>query len=200
VYVVKIDPENPDRRIINSAAKAIREGSLVVFPTETVYGIAANLFDKKSVARLYRIKGRPRGKPFTVHVSDIKMIKKMGCAVTKEALRLIKKFWPGPLTIILKVKGGSTMGLRMPANKIALELIRTAAVPVIAPSANLSGKKAPASAQDAIKNLGGKVDIVLDGGRTAIGVESTVIDLTVTPPKILRKGAIKAEDLESCYE
>lgn len=196
VYVVKIDPKNPDKGIIYSAAKAIKEGRLVIFPTETVYGIAANLFDSNAVDNLYRIKERPRNKPFTVHVSDKDMIEKLGCAVTEEASRLMEKFWPGPLTIILNAADGKTIGFRMPANKVALELIRAAAVPVIAPSANLSGEKPPVSAEEAVKGLEGKVDIVLDGGKTAIGIESTVVDLTMLPPKILREGAIKAEEIK----
>lgn len=196
MYAVKIDPKNPDKGIIDSAAKAIREGALVVFPTETVYGIAANLLDNKAIGNLYKIKNRPFDKPFTVHISDIKIIRKMGCKVTEEAKALIDKFWPGPLTIILRSKSGKTIGFRMPANRIALELIRASGVPIAAPSANLSGEKAPTSAQDALKNLDGKVDIILDGGKTDIGVESTVIDLTSMPPRILREGSIKAEDLK----
>ena len=195
MYAVKIDPRDPDKFIIDSAAKAIRSGALVVFPTETVYGIAANMLDKKAIADLYKIKERPENKPFTVHIADLKMVEGLGCKITKGAKVLIDKFWPGPLTIILKSKKGGTIGFRMPANKIALELIRCAGVPIVAPSANLSGKPAPTSAQAAMKDLGGRVDMVLDGGKTQIGLESTVIDLTVTPPKILREGAIKAKEL-----
>ena len=193
--VVKIDPENPDGSAIESAARALKNGSLVIFPTETVYGIAANLSDEKAIDRLYRIKDRPKDKPLTVHISSMAMIEKMGCILTKKASRLIKKFWPGPLTIILKSKSGPTVGFRMPANKIALELIRSAGIPIVAPSANLSGKAAPLSAEDAMLDLSEKVDIVLDGGRTSIGVESTVVDLTVTPPKVLREGAISTGDI-----
>jgi L-threonylcarbamoyladenylate synthase len=195
-YVVKIDPRRPDKNQIESAAQAIREGKLVAFSTETVYGIAANLLDENAVENLYKIKGRPKNKPLTVHIADIKIIESLGGLLTKEALRLINKFWPGPLTIILKSKNGQTLGFRMPANKVALELIRAAKVPVVAPSANLSGNAAPTSADEALKDLDGKIDILLDSGSAKIGVESTVVDLTVVPPKILREGAIKRAKIE----
>ena len=195
VSVIKIDPVNPDKRSISSAAKVIRDGGLVVFPTETVYGIAANFLDDSAVARLYRVKARPAGKPFTVHISDKSMIKDMGCLITETAEKLINKFWPGPVTIILASDSGAKVGFRMPANKIALELIRSSGVPIVAPSANLSGVNPPATAQQALRDLAGKVDMVIDGGRTDIGVESTVIDLTIDPPVILRVGAISEEEL-----
>jgi L-threonylcarbamoyladenylate synthase len=195
VSVIKIDPVNPDKKKIALAAKAIREGGLVVFPTETVYGIAANLLDENAIEKLCRVKARPEGKPFTVHISDIKMILDMECPITAAAEKLMARFWPGPLTIILKSRNAGKIGFRMPANNIALELIRASGVPVVAPSANLNGKPAPVTAEEAMAGLEGKVDIVIDGGRTEVGFESTVVDLTVDPPKILREGAIKEEEL-----
>ena len=195
VSVIKIDPSNPDKEKIAAAAKIIREGGLVVFPTETVYGIAANLLDKRAMERLYRVKARPEGKPFTVHISDLKMIRDMGCVITDKAEKLMTEFWPGPLTIILKSDKGEKIGFRMPADKTALELIRASGVPVVAPSANLSGKPAPVTAEDAMADLEGKVDMVIDGGRTTVGLESTVVDLTMDPFKVLREGAIKEEEL-----
>ncbi len=195
VSVIKIDPANPDKRKIAFAAKIIREGGLVVFPTETVYGVAANLLDGKAVARLYKIKARPAGKPFTVHISDLKIIRDMGCAITGTAEKLMTEFWPGPFTVILRSHKGEKIGFRMPANKVALELIRASGVPVVASSANLSGRPAPVTAEDAMAGLEGKIDIVIDGGRTKIGLESTVVDLTVDPFKVLRAGAIKEAEL-----
>jgi L-threonylcarbamoyladenylate synthase len=189
--VIKIDPVNPDKKIIAVAAKAIKEGSLIIFPTETVYGIAANLLDESAVARLCKVKSRPAGKPFTVHISDLKMIRDMGCVITGIAEKLMSEFWPGPLTIILKSHNGRKIGFRMPANKVALELIRASGVPIVAPSANLSGEPAPVTAKDAMANLEGKIDMVIDAGRTEVGIESTVVDLTVEPLKVLRVGAIK---------
>lgn len=196
MYAVKIDPKRPDKKIIAEAADTVKKGGLVVFPTETVYGIAASLLDDKAITRLYKIKKGRRSKPFTVHISDIKMIEKMGCKATGRAKALIDRFWPGPLTIILKSENGETIGFRMPANRIALEFIKAVGAPIVAPSANLSGKDAPTSAKDAFKDLEGRVDMVLDAGLTDIGLESTVIDLSAEPPKVLREGAIKAEDLK----
>ena len=194
--VIRIDPDDPDRDVIDYSARAVREGGIVAFPTETVYGLAVNAADNKAIEKLYGIKKRSRGKPFTVHVADLKVIKKMGCRITGEASRLIKKFWPGPLTIILKSKDGGKIGFRMPANKVALELIRSAGVPVIAPSANISGKVPPKNVKEVLKDLDGKIDIALDAGRTEIGIESTVIDITGSPPVILRQGAISRKILE----
>ena len=193
--VIKIDPANPDKKKIAVAAKVIRDGGIVIFPTETVYGIAANLLDGNAMKRLCSVKGRPEGKPFTVHISDIQMIRDMGCEITGTAEKLIAKFWPGPLTIILKSQRDRNIGFRMPADKIALALIRASGVPVAAPSANLSSRPAPVTAEEAMADLGGAVDIVIDGGKTKVGLESTVLDLTVTPFKILREGAIKKEEL-----
>lgn len=192
--ILKIDPKDPDERIIAYAAAGIRFGRLIAFPTETVYGLAANRSKKSAVAALYKVKRRPRVKPFTVHIADTRLIKKMGCRLTPEAKALIRKYWPGPLTIILRSKTGR-IGFRMPANRIALELIRRCEVPVIAPSANLSGSRAPVSARDVLRGLDGKIDMVLDGGRTKVGIESTVVDLTTRPPRILREGAISSVDV-----
>lgn len=196
MYAVKIDPKRPDKKIIASAADIVKKGGLVVFPTETVYGIAANLLDDKAITKLYEVKNRPRSKPFTAHISGIKMIEKMSCKVTRGAKALIDRFWPGPLTIILKSENGKKIGFRMPANRIALEFIKAVGAPIAASSANLSGKAAPTSTEEILKDLEGKVDMVLDAGLTDIGLESTVIDLTAEPPKVLREGAIKAEDLK----
>ena len=193
--VFKIDPNRPDKKIISRSARAVRAGGLVVFPTETVYGIAANMRNKKTIYRLYRVKKRPDTKPFTVHISSPGMIRKMRCDITKEAKALMKKFWPGPLTIILRGKDDVKIGFRMPANKVALELISKAGIPVVAPSANINGKKPPCNAWRVIEYLDGKVDIILDAGRTRIGVESTVVDASSSPVKILRDGAIKREEI-----
>lgn len=193
--VLKIDPDKPDKRLIAYCAAVVQKGGIVAFPTETVYGLAANLLKKKTLDRLYRAKKRPRSKPFTVHIADTAVIKKMGCDIDRAAKALIARFWPGPLTIILRSKSGKNIGFRMPANKIALELIRRAGVPVVAPSANASGARPPKNAGGVLKTLDGKIDLVLDGGSTKIGVESTVIDLTARPFRILRRGAVKAKDI-----
>lgn len=198
--VIKIDPDKPDKDVIAYAAGVIRSGGIVAFPTETVYGLAANLLDDKAIKKLYRIKSRSRGKPFTVHIADLRPIKKMGCRITGSARRLIKKFWPGPLTIILRSESAGAVGFRMPANAAALELITSSGVPVAAPSANISGRRPPTGAGGVLRDLDGKIDIVLDAGRTKVGVESTVIDMTVSPPVILREGAINSKRLRKALE
>jgi L-threonylcarbamoyladenylate synthase len=189
--VFKVDPANPDAAAIAAGARAIRSGGLVAFPTETVYGLAANLSDPKAVERLYEAKKRFRGKPFTVHIADVKTIRAMGCAITRKAKAAMDRFWPGPLTIILKSKDGRKIGFRMPANRVALELISASEVPVAAPSANISGRKPPTNARSVLKDLDGLIDVLIDSGPTEVGIESTVADLTVDPPVILREGAIK---------
>ena len=193
--LLKIDPDRPDKKIISQAACALRSGGLVAFPTETVYGLGANLLNKKAVAKLYEVKDRPENKPFTVHIENISAIKSAGCRITKEAKILIDKYWPGPLTIILAREDGLKTGFRMPANKIALELIKEAGVPVVAPSANISGQTPPTTPDDVIGQLDGKIDILLDAGPTDVGIESTVVDMTVIPPSVLREGAIKKGEL-----
>ena len=193
--VLKVVAARPSKKIIARAAKILRSGGLVAFPTETVYGLGANLLNKKGIARLYRVKRRPRGKPFTVHIENTLVIKTLGCKITKAAKTLADKYWPGPLTIILNCKNGKKIGFRMPDNKVALKLIKEAGVPVAAPSANISGEAPPTSAEDVLKQLAGSIDILLDAGPTEIGVESTVIDMTVTPPRILREGAISENEL-----
>ena len=191
--VVKVDQKRPDKKVLALCGRIVKSGGLVAFPTETVYGLAANYRDASAMQALYRAKGRPKAKPSTVHIADMKAIRKMGCRITKSARSLINKFWPGPLTIILPSSAGKAVGFRMPDNKIALALIRAAGVPVVAPSANISGKKPPKSAADVLKDLDGRIDAIVDGGRTRVGIESTVVDLSVSSPRILREGAIKAK-------
>ncbi|MDD5136107.1 MAG: L-threonylcarbamoyladenylate synthase [Candidatus Omnitrophica bacterium] len=193
--VLKVDPKRPDKRSIERAADVLRSGGLVAFPTETVYGLGASFLDEEAIGRLRRVKRRPGGKPFTVHIEKTAAIKKLKCGITRQAKRLIDKYWPGPLTIVLEGKNGPKTGFRMPDNAVALALIKKAGVPVVAPSANMSGLKPPTRPEDVLSQLDGMIDILLDAGPTDVGVESTVIDLTVTPPKILREGAIKKREL-----
>ena len=193
--VLKVDADRPGKRTIARAAKRLRTGALVAFPTETVYGLGANILNKKAIARLYKVKRRPKGKPFTVHIEDASLIRKLGCEITKEAGKLMDKYWPGPLTVILNCKNGGKIGFRMPDNKVALSLIKESGVPVVAPSANISGQVPPTRPEDVLKQLGGKIDLLLDAGSTDVGIESTVIDMTVSPPGILREGAISREEM-----
>ena len=191
--ILKVSPVDPSHQAMRFAADMLRSGGLVVFPTETVYGIAANCLSAEALAKLYSIKKNRKGKPFTVHIADRRSIKAMKCNLTEEAKALINKFWPGPLTIVLKSQNGDTVGFRMPRNRIALELIRLSRVPVVAPSANLSDTKPPVSAGEALKNVGGRVDLILDGGCTELGTESTVVDMSTDKIRILRRGAISDE-------
>ncbi|MDD4878914.1 MAG: L-threonylcarbamoyladenylate synthase [Candidatus Omnitrophica bacterium] len=194
--IIRINASRPAAAGMKKAASVLKKGGLVVFPTETVYGLGANLLDKKAVEKVYEIKKRPRNKPLTVHVADTASVRKITGKIPLGAGKLIEKYWPGPLTIILRDRRGGKTGFRMPDNKIAFSLIKRAGVPVVAPSANISGNKPPTSAKEALRDLDGKVDIVIDGGRTAIGIESTVVDMTGRRPKVLREGAIPKAEIE----
>ena len=192
--VIKLNPDFPEAPLINEAAEALKNGGLVAFPTETVYGIAANSLNKDAVGRLYEIKKRPKDKPFSIHIADFDSLKQLGIVLSKDAERVAKRFWPGPLTLVAFNNKKEKIGLRMPDNNIAALLIKKAGVPVIAPSANMSGGKAPVSAEEVLAEMDGLVDIILDGGRARIGIESTVMDVTERPFKILREGAIPAKE------
>ncbi len=194
--VLKVSPIKPDGKLIKYAAKALKDGGLVAFPTETVYGLGANLLDEEAIARLYKVKKRPRTKPFTVHIAGIRQIKALGCVFDARARKLAKKFWPGPLTMVLRSKVGAPVGFRMPANKVALGLIKASGIPVVAPSANLSGNNPPTKAKDVLRDLNGKIDVLIDSGPTDVGIESTVVDLTAKNIVILREGALKKKEIE----
>ncbi len=189
--ILRVNPNFPEPHFIEEGAVLLKKGGLVAFPTETVYGIGANLLDKKAIERLYKIKKRPKNKPFTIHIARFEALKELKVNLSERAEKIVRKFWPGPLTILALNKKKEKIGIRMPDNKVALALIDKASLPIVAPSANLSGENPPTSAKEVILD----VDMVLDGGDTAIGVESTVLDVTVGPFKILRKGALSGEDL-----
>ena len=197
--IIKLNPNFPEEASIKEAAVMLQKGGLVVFPTETVYGIAANLLDKKAIDRLYRIKKRPRKKPFTIHIAKFEALKELNIDLPERVRSIIHKFWPGPLTIIAFSKEREKIGIRMPRNKIALALINQTAAPVVAPSANISGEKPPTSGEEVISEMKGFVDIILDSGTTEIGVESSVLDVTSDPFTVLREGAISGRDLMVDY-
>jgi len=194
--IVKLDPVNPDSNLIKEAALVLKNGGLVIIPTETVYGIAANALNKKSVNRLYEIKNRPKDKLFSLHIDQKRQIEDFAVAIPVSAYKLIDKFWPGPLTIILKSKENAKIGIRMPDNEIALRVISAAGIPVVCPSANISGMPAPKNFQEAVKDLDGLVDFAIDAGPTKIEIESTVVDLTSGFPQILRAGAIQESRIQ----
>ncbi|WP_134683409.1 L-threonylcarbamoyladenylate synthase [Brevibacillus migulae] len=185
------------------AAHLIREGELVAFPTETVYGLGANAFSDEAVEKIYHAKGRPSDNPLIVHIGDMDQLHEVAREVPEMAYPLIERFWPGPLTLLLpkaekiatQVTKLDTVGVRMPDHPLALALIRAARVPIAAPSANRSGRPSPTMAEHVRQDLDGRIAAILDGGETGVGVESTVLDLTVSPPMILRPGGITREQL-----
>ena len=191
---------------IEVAGKILREGGLVAFPTETVYGLGANALDSKAVASIYEAKGRPSDNPMIVHIADsaeLKQLVKGGRdGIGKNAIKVMEAFWPGPLTIIfpkssavpdVTTGGLDTVAIRMPSNDIAYRLIVEAGVPIAAPSANLSGKPSPTTAEDVLEDMNGRIEAVIMGGCCDVGIESTVLDLTGDKPIILRPGLITSE-------
>ena len=182
----------------------MRGGGLVAVPTETVYGLAGNGLDEKAVAEIYEVKGRPEVKPLSLMVHDAASMERYCENVPPQAYTLAKNFWPGPLTIVMKAKpcvpeivraGGETVGLRCPDHPLTLELLEKSGVPFAAPSANPSGEPSPKNADSVLKYFDGKIDAVLDGGECGIGCESTLIDLSRTPYRILRQGALPADEI-----
>ncbi len=187
------------------AAKIIADGGLVAFPTETVYGLGANALDPDAVARIYEVKQRPSDNPSIVHISEKNQIEPLTVRVTTEMRILMDRFWPGPLTMIALssdlvptvTRGGQpTVGIRLPESRTARELIRKSGCPVAAPSANISGRPSPTTAQDVFDDLNGEIHAIIDGGPCSVGIESTVIDMTGDIPMILRPGIITKEDFE----
>lgn len=191
--ILKVDPEHPDPAAIAEGAGVLRRGGLVAFPTETVYGLGANLEDPQAIQELYQIKQRPFEKQVTLHIARVAAVESSGVLIPPAARRLMEKFWPGPLTIVLRRPDGSTVGFRIPKHPVALSLLEEARVPVVAPSANLSGNPAPRSGQEVLRDLADKIDLLIDAGPTLLGIESTVLDLSQPRPQILRKGAIAKE-------
>ncbi len=206
--VVKIDPENIDIEALRECAEVLKNGGLVCFPTETVYGLGANAFDAEAVNNIFKAKGRPNDNPLIVHISDYDMLPLITDCERRQSDALTalgEAYWPGPVTVIVDKApeipecvscGLKTVGIRMPANPIARMLIELAGVPIAAPSANLSGKPSPSCAAHVTEDLMGRVDVIIDGGDCSVGVESTVLDVSGESPIILRPGAITPEDVK----
>ena len=189
---------------ISAAADILRQGGLVGIPTETVYGLGANALDAEAVNKIFEAKGRPQDNPLIIHIPGPQWLPRYCEDVPPLAYTLARKFWPGPLTMILKRKpivpdattaGLDTVGVRCPDHQVTLSIIREAGVPVAAPSANTSGRPSCTTAADVMEDMEGKIDAVVDGGPCQVGVESTIIDLTVTPPQLLRPGGLPLESL-----
>ncbi|QGG47091.1 L-threonylcarbamoyladenylate synthase [Heliorestis convoluta] len=191
---------------IAEAAQLLKQGQLVAFPTETVYGLGANALDSQAVNKIFQAKGRPSDNPLIIHIAQIEDLAQLTTDVPPLAQRLAEKFWPGPLTLVLPAAptvprevtaGLNTVAVRMPNHPIALELIKTAGLPVAAPSANRSGKPSPTRAHHVSKDLENKIAAIIDGGPCSVGIESTVVDATGPEPIILRPGGITFEMLEA---
>ena len=200
-----VDPASPDPDVIADAAARLRIGELVAFPTETVYGLGANAFDAAAVERIYTAKGRPSYNPVIVHVADIDAARGVVTQWPESAAQLAAAFWPGPLTIVLpksshipdNVSAGLPLiGVRVPAHPVALALLRAARIPVAAPSANKSNQLSPTTADHVMRGLADVEGVVLDGGPSVVGIESTVVDLSTEPPTLLRPGGVSVAALE----
>lgn len=200
-----VDNDVNNKNVYAQAVEKLMAGEVVAFPTETVYGLGAIATNEEAVAKIFEAKGRPSDNPLIVHFGEAQDILEYVSEIPEKADDCIEAFWPGPLTLILKAKpdvfatnvsaGLSTVGVRMPDHPVALELLRTLRQPIAAPSANRSGKPSPTTALHVEKDLTGRIPLILDGGATGIGLESTVVDFTVEPPVILRPGGITADML-----
>ena len=196
----------PTSNNIKISAEKLKNGGLVAFPTETVYGLGADGLNSIAVSKIFEAKQRPTFNPLILHIHSVEMLNKIAVVNNKRIMGLIKAFWPGPLTLVLPKKnivpeivtaGYETVAVRMPNNKIALKLIEELDNPIAAPSANSFGKLSPTSAQHVVKQLGEKVDIVLDGGNCSVGVESTIVEITKAENYLLRPGGITKEEIEA---
>lgn len=203
--IVLIAQEEPREDLLREAGEVLKNGGLVAFPTETVYGLGGDALNKDSARKIYEAKGRPSDNPLIVHISRMEDLADIVSQVPREALKIAEAFWPGPLTMILpksdkvpyETTGGlDTVAVRMPSHPIARKLIEYAGGYVAAPSANVSGKPSPTVAKYVVEDMQGRIDMIIDGGEVGIGLESTIIDLTVFPPQILRPGYITPKMLE----
>lgn len=194
----------PTAENIREAGRALSEGKLVAFPTETVYGLGADAFSEDAVKAVYAAKGRPSDNPMIVHISDVKQLEALASSLNDDVYVLAEKLWPGPLTMIVKKAEGipdattgglDTVGIRMPSDDIARALIDAAGCPVAAPSANISGRPSPTMAQHVIDDMSGRIDYIIKGGDCRVGIESTVVDMTGDTPVILRPGIVTREQI-----
>lgn len=202
--VIGIDPVHPDAAAIARAVDCLRRGGLVAFPTETVYGLGVHALERPAVRRLFEAKGRPPNDPLIVHVARLDEVHRLVSEVPTTAVILAQRFWPGPLTLVMRrsasvppevTAGLDTVAIRIPSHPVAHALLSASGLPVAAPSANLFSRPSPTRASHVLEDLDGRIDMVLDAGPTDVGVESTVLDLTSVPPTVLRPGAVAIETL-----
>jgi len=200
-----ISLEKPNLEAITEAAEILRRGGLVAFPTETVYGLGADALNAEAVQKVFDAKGRPPDNPLIVHIADRRQLIDLADDIPQKGQRLAKEFWPGPLTLVVRktflvpdivTAGLNTVAIRMPDHPVALALIEEVNSGLVGPSANISGRTSPTTAQHVLEDLNGRIDMILNAGATEIGIESTVIDVTVDPPVILRPGGLHKETLE----
>jgi L-threonylcarbamoyladenylate synthase len=203
--IKKVDKEEIEEAVIKKAAEILQSGGLVAFPTETVYGLGGDGLNPLASEKIYRAKGRPSDNPLIIHIGDFETLDRLITGKTEKMEKLIRSFWPGPLTVIfhkssivpLETTGGlETVAIRMPEHPVARKLIRDSGVCIAAPSANTSGRPSPTRAEHVIEDLRGKIDMIIDGGEVGIGLESTIVDMTGETPVILRPGYITREMLE----
>lgn len=196
--VIKVDRDFPDTKHIDEAVAVLKKGGIIAFPTETVYGLGVDYTNKKALDNLYSVKQRSQDKPFTLLIANIRQIDDFAIDVPVGAYRLVDKFWPGPLTLVLKSKDSKvvTVGLRVPNNNIALSLVKHTDFPIACPSANISDKEESKNAEEVLKYFDTKIDLVLDAGQVEIGMPSTVVDVSKAKFEILRKGFIKDSEIE----
>ena len=203
--IEKIDRHQMDEEVLARAGEILKNGGLVAFPTETVYGLGANALNENAAMKTYAAKGRPSDNPLIVHITDVEDLSIVARNISDKAKQIIERFWPGPLTLIFEKQyivpfgttgGLNTVAVRMPTDEIARAVIRAGGGYISAPSANTSGRPSPTSAQHVFEDFEGKIDMIIDGGNVDIGLESTIVDMTVEPPMILRPGAITKEMLE----
>lgn len=207
--VQKVNPEDFSKEELKEACDILKNGGLVAFPTETVYGLGGDALNPFAASKIYKAKGRPSDNPLIVHIADMEDLYKVADGITENGLKLAKTFWPGPLTLIFKKKeivpssvtgGLLTVAVRMPAHAVARELIRQSGVYIAAPSANISGRPSPVRAEHVIEDLDGRIDMVIDGGSAGIGIESSIVDVSGADPVILRPGYITKAMLEKVAE
>ncbi|MGC8676168.1 MAG: L-threonylcarbamoyladenylate synthase [Candidatus Micrarchaeia archaeon] len=200
--ILKVNAFRPEKDRVALAAQIIRNGGTVIFPTETVYGLGANAFDSEAALKVFKAKGRPADNPLIVHIASMQQLNEVVSGVPAALLPILNKVWPGPITFIfnkheripLAVTGGlRTVAVRMPAHPVALELIKEAGVPIAAPSANAATRPSPTKVEHIIKEMSGKVDAIIDAGQTFFGLESTIVDVTKSPPILLRPGPFTLE-------
>ena len=203
--IIRIEDKNDIKDVqLDEAAQILRNGGLVAFPTETVYGLGANALEAQASAKIYAAKGRPSDNPLIAHIASMEDLPKLAAKIPEAGRKLAEKYWPGPLTLVFPKKdivpygttgGLDTVAVRMPSDPIAVHLIRLAGVPVAAPSANTSGRPSPTKAEHVIEDMSGKIEMIIDGGEVGIGVESTIVDVSGEIPTLLRPGAITMEML-----